>query len=79
MEKKNNNVKCLLCVLDVFTKYSWDKPLKDKKYKAVPNAFIKMVNKSNRKSNKIWVDQVREFYNKLMQKWLDNNDILMIF
>ena len=53
MEKKNNNVKCLLCVIDVFTKYSWDKPLKDKKYKAVPNVFIKMVNKSNRKSNKI--------------------------
>ena len=23
------------------------------------------------------VDQGREFYNKLMEEWLDNNDILM--
>ena len=25
----------------------------------------------------LWVDQEREFYNKLMPEWLDNNDILM--
>ena len=53
------------------------KPLKSKKGKTVLNAFIKIVNESNRKPNKLWVDQGREFYNKLMQEWLDNNDILM--
>ena len=36
-----------------------------------------MVNESNCKSNKLWVDQGKEFYNKLKQEWLDNNDILM--
>ena len=41
------------------------------------NAFIKIVNKSNHKPNKLWVDQERELHNKLMQEWLDNNDILM--
>ena len=41
------------------------------------NAFIKIVNESNHKPNKLWVDQERELYNKLMQEWLDNNDILM--
>ena len=35
--------------------------------------------KSNRKPNKLWVDQGREFYNNLMRKWLDNNDILMYY
>ena len=25
----------------------------------------------------LWVDQGREFYNKLMQEWLNNNDILI--
>ena len=35
-----------------------------------------MYDRSNRKLNKLWVDQGREFYNKLMQEWLDNNDIL---
>ena len=38
--------------------------------------FIEIVNESNRKLNKLWVDQGREFYNKLMQERLDNN-ILM--
>ena len=62
---------------DVFTKYAWVKPLKDKNGKTVLNAFIKIVNKSNRKPNKLCVDQGREFDNKVMQEWLDNNDILM--
>ena len=37
---------------DVFTKYAWVKPLKDKKGKTVLNAFIEIVNESNRKTNK---------------------------
>ena len=32
---KNKNVKYLLCVIDVFTKYTWDETLKDKKIKHV--------------------------------------------
>ena len=51
--------------------------MKDKKGKTVLNIFIKIVDKSNHKPNKLWVDQGREFYNKLMQEWLDNNDTLM--
>ena len=60
--------------MDIFTKYAWVKLLKDKIFL---NAFIEIVNESNRKPNKLWVDQGREFYNKLTQEWLDNNDILM--
>ena len=67
----------MLCVIDVFTKYAWLKPLKDEKDKTVLNAFIEIVNESNRKPNKFSVDQGREPYNKLMQEWLGNNDILM--
>ena len=37
--------------------------------------FIEIVNESNRKPNKLWVDQGREFYNKLIQEWLDNDNI----
>ena len=51
--------------------------IKAKNGKTVLNAFMKIVNESNCKPNKLWVDQGREFYNKLMQEWLDNNDILM--
>ena len=65
-------------MIDVFSKHVWVNPLKDKKVKQFFNAFIEIVSESNRKPNKLWVDQGREFYNfKLMQEWLDNNDILM--
>ena len=33
LSSKNKNVKYLLCVIDVFTKYAWVKPLKDKNVK----------------------------------------------
>ena len=62
--------------IDVFTKYAWVNPLKDKKAKTVLNAFIKIENESNSKSNILWADQRREFYNKLMQEWLENNILL---
>ena len=77
LSAKNKSVKYLLCVIDVFTKYAWVKPSKDKRGRTVLNAFIEIVNESNQKTNKLWVDQGREFYNKLMQEWLDNDDILM--
>ena len=70
-------MKHLLCVIDVFTKYAWFKPLKDKEYKTVLNAFIEIANESNRKPKKIWVDQERQFYNKVIQEWLGNDIILM--
>ena len=63
-------------MIDISTKYAWVRPLKDKKGKTVINAFIKIVNESNQKPDKLWVDPGREFYNKLMQKCLDNHDIL---
>ena len=44
-----------------------------KKGETVLNAFIEIVNESNRKPNRLWVDQGKEFYSKLMQEWLDNN------
>ena len=53
-------VKYLLCVIDAFIKYACVKLLKDKKGKTVFNAFIEIINESNRKPNKLWVDQGRE-------------------
>ena len=66
-------------VIDVFTKYTWLKPLTEKKNKIVFNGFIEIVNESKNKPKKLWVDRGREFYNSLMQELLDYNDILMYF
>ena len=46
--------------------------MKDKTGKTVLNAFIEIVNDSNQKPSKLWVDQGRELYNQLIQEWLDN-------
>ena len=59
---KNGGVKCLLCVIDVFTGYGWIKPLKDKEAKTVLNGFDGIVNESKRKPNKLWVYWEREYY-----------------
>ena len=39
--------------------------------------FNKIIKQSNRKPNKIWVDQGGEFYNNVFKKWLSDNDIIM--
>ena len=48
---------------DAFTKYTCVKSLKDEKGKTIINAFIKMINESNRKPDKSWVAPGRKFYN----------------
>ena len=67
----------LLCVIDIFSKYACVVPLKDKKGISIVNAFQKILDKSGRKPNKIWVDKGSEFYNNSFKKWLKNNDIEM--
>ena len=44
-------------MIDIFSKYAWVKPWKDKKGKTVLNAFIEIVSESNRKPNKLWANQ----------------------
>ena len=77
MGKFNNGFRFLLCVIDVFSKYAWVVPLKDKKGVSIVDAFQKILDKSRRKPNKIWVDKGSEFYNNSFKKWLKDNDIEM--
>ena len=63
LSKYNEGIKYLLCVIDLFSKYAWVIPMKDKKGTSIVNAFEKIISR-RRKPNKIWVDQGSEFYNK---------------
>ena len=63
ISKFNKEFRFLLCVIEIFSKYPWVIPLKDKKCNSIVNAFQKMLDKSTRKPNKIWVDKGSEFYN----------------
>ena len=60
LSKYNKGIKYLLCAIDLFSKYAWVVPLKDKRGITIVNAFQKVVSKG-RKPNKIWVDQSGEF------------------
>ena len=77
LTRKNKGIKYLLCAIDLYTKYAFIIPLKDKKGISIVNAFNKIIKQSNRKPNKIWVDQGGEFYNSVFEKWLSDNDINM--
>ena len=77
LSKKNKGIKYLSCAIDLFSKYTFVVPLKDKKGISIVNAFKKIIKQSNRKPNKIWVDQRGEFYNDIFKKWLSDNDIIM--
>ena len=77
LRRKNKGIKYILCAIDLYSKYAFVIPLKDKKGITIVNAFIKIIKQSNRKPNKIWVDQGGEFYNNVFEKWLSDNDINM--
>ena len=65
----NKGIRLLLCVIDIFSKYAWVVPLKDKKGISIVKAFQITLKQSNsRKPNKIWVDKGSEFYNTSFKK-----------
>ena len=69
MSKFNQKVKYLLCANDLFSKYAWVVPLKDKKGTSIVNVFQKILSEV-RKPNKIWVHQGSEIYNNFFKKFL---------
>ena len=77
LSRKNKGIKYLLCAIDLYIKYAFVVPLKDKKGISTVNAFNKIIKQSNRKPNKIWVDQGGELYNNVFEKWLSDNGINM--
>ena len=74
--KWNKGYRYLLMVLDVFSKYGWIIPLKDKKGETVMNAF-KIILKEGRKPHYLWTDKGKEYYNKHVKELLDKNKITL--
>ena len=73
----NKGFRFLLCAIDIFSKYAWVIPLKDKKGISIVNGFQKILDDSKRKPNKTWVDTGSRFYNNSFKKWIEDNDIVM--
>ena len=49
LSRFNKRISFLLCVIDIYGKYSWVIPLNDKKFITITSAFRKNLNKSGRK------------------------------
>ena len=60
--KDNKGFKFLLLVIDIFSKYGWIIPLKNKEGLTVANALKSIF--EERKPEKLWTDKGKEFYNK---------------
>ena len=61
ISKFNKRFRFLLCVINICNKYTRVIPLKDKKGITITNALQKVLDESNRKPNKIWVDNGSKF------------------
>ena len=75
LSKYNKRNKYLLCAIDLFGKYVWVVPIKDKKGTSIVNAFQNIILEGS-KPNKIWVDQGSKFYNSF-KDFLKINNIKM--
>ena len=58
----NKRFRFLLCVIDIYSKYAWVIQLKDKKGTTITKAFQKILNESNCKPNRTWVDKGSELF-----------------
>jgi len=62
----------MLTVIDVFSKFVWSIPLKNKTGQTSLNAFKLIVSQPKF----IWVDEGKEFHNKYMNEWFKENNIV---
>ena len=76
LSKFNRGYKYLLCGIDLFSKYACVIPLRDKKGTSTVIVLQRIISQGG-KSNKIWVDQDGEFYNKSFKDFLKINNIKM--
>ena len=67
--KDNSEIKYLLTVIDIFSKFVWIVPLKRKTGLEVANAFSMIL--KERRPSITWVGRGREFYNKDVQKLVE--------
>ena len=74
--KWNKGIKYLLMVIDVFSKFGWIEPLKDKRGESVAHAFEKIF-KAGRHPRLLWTDRGSEFYNVNFKRLLNKHHITL--
>ena len=67
ISKFNKGIRFLLCVIDIYCKYAWVVPLKDKKCVTIVNAFQKILNDLKRKPKKYGLRKEVDFITILLK------------
>ena len=74
LAKENDNIKYLLVVIDIFSRFLWIEPLQDKTSKNVITGF-KNIFKQGRTPEKLRTDKGSEFVNRWVKNYLKSQGI----
>ena len=74
LAKENDGVNYLLVVIDVFSKFLWVRPMKNKNARSLVQAFDSILSEK-RKPEKLRTDKGTEFINKSFQQYLKKQGI----
>lgn len=73
--KENDHIHYLLFVIDIFSRYLWVRPLKDKTAKSVLAALKEVF--GERKPIRLRVDKESEFVNRSVKQFMKDSDVYM--
>jgi hypothetical protein len=73
---ENDNYKYFLAVIDIFSRYAWVEPLKDKSANHIVEAFDKIITNSERLPKRLRTDAATDFTSKVFQNYLKSKDIV---
>ena len=66
LSKYKKGVKYLLCTTDLFSKYAWVSPIKDKKRTSIVNAFKKIISEGSEAESKRQKNQIKYWLIKVV-------------
>lgn len=75
LRKYNKNYSYLLTIIDIFSKFGWAVPLKDKQGKTVTKAFAQVFKNSKRKPSMLNTDKGKEYCNSQFQNFLKTHKV----
>lgn len=76
LSRFNDNFKFVLIAIDIFSRFAFACPSKDKSAASVVDAFTSILNSTNRLPTHIQTDKGREFHNVLFQSLLKQHNIV---
>ena len=73
--ENNRGYRYVLVAVDNFSKFGWTVPLKNKNAQTIKDSFENILISSKRKPTLIETDRGKEFYNNIIQDFLNKNNI----